>query len=250
MSLLIRRDPDGQIRRYAHLGTGNYNPVTARFYTDISLLTSRPEITLAVQAVFNYLTSESDGELDAYRPLMMAPLTLAQDVLDLIHRETEHAKAGRPAHITAKMNAILDRKTVEALYAASQAGVKIDMIIRGMCSLRPGIKGLSENIRVISIVGRFLEHSRIFDFKNGGEPQIFCGSADWMARNLYERCEVVFPVQDHHLAGRLREEILASYLKDNVKSRELQSNGDYERVEQVGEPFNAQEYLMSLAEHG
>ena len=151
LALLVRRDPDGVIRRYAHLGTGNYNPVTARFYTDVSLLTARPQITEAVQAVFNYLTAEAEGE--AYRPLLVAPLTLAQDLLRLIAREAEHAKAGRPARIVAKMNALLDRATVEAMYAASQAGVEIDLIIRGMCSLRPGVKGLSERIRVRSIVG-------------------------------------------------------------------------------------------------
>ncbi len=247
LSLLIRRDPDGVVRRYAHLGTGNYNPVTARFYTDISLLTSRSEITRAVQAVFNYLTAEPEAEPDAYRPLLVAPLTLAQDLLDLIAREAEHARHGRPAHIVAKMNALLDRKTVEALYTASQAGVEIDLIIRGMCSLRPGVKGLSESIRVRSIVGRFLEHSRIFDFANDGEPQIFCGSADWMARNLYERCEVVFPVLDPTLAIRLRVEILGNYLKDNVKARLLRSDGDYARVQSSGTPFDAQQYLMSSA---
>ena len=247
LSLLVRRDPDGVVRRYAHLGTGNYNPVTARFYTDISLLTSRPEMTKAVQAVFNYLTAESEAEPEAYRPLLVAPLTLAEDVVGLIQREAAHARAGRPAKIVAKVNGLLDRGTVEALYAASKAGVEIDLIVRGMCSLRPGVKGLSERIRVRSIVGRFLEHSRIFDFSNGGQPQIFCGSADWMTRNLHERCEVVFPVQDDALAGRLRDEVLGAYLKDNVKARILQPNGEYLRVKQTGEPFNAQEYLMSLA---
>jgi polyphosphate kinase len=247
LSLLVRRDPDGHVRRYAHLGTGNYNPVTARFYTDISLLTSNPELTTAVQTVFNYLTAEAEADAEAYRPLMVAPLTLAEDVLRLIHREAEHARNGRPSGIVAKMNGLLDRKTVEALYAASQAGVSIDLIVRGMCSLRPGVKGLSENIRVRSIVGEYLEHSRIFDFVNGGEPEIFCGSADWMARNLYERCEVLFPVTDPALTGRLREEILASYLRDNVKARLLQPNGEYHRAKKDGEPFNAQEYLMGVA---
>ncbi len=250
LSLLVRRDPDGVVRRYAHLGTGNYNPVTARFYTDISLLTARLEITHAVQAVFNYLTAEPEAEPDAYRPLLVAPLTLAQDMLHLIAREAEHARRGRPARIIAKMNALLDRKTVEALYAASQAGVEIDLIIRGMCSLRPGVKGLSQSIRVRSVVGRFLEHSRIFDFANGGEPQIFCGSADWMARNLYERCEVVFPVLDPALAERLRDEILASYLKDNVKARLLQPDGDYTPVKSSAAPFDVQQHLMSLATNG
>jgi len=247
LSLLVRRDADGHIRRYAHLGTGNYNPVTSRFYTDISLLTSRPELTKAVQRVFNYLTAESEAEADAYEPLLVAPLTLAPEVLKLIEREADHARAGRPARIIAKMNGLLEEKTVEALYAASQAGVEIELIVRGMCALRPGIKGLSETIQVRSIVGQFLEHSRIFDFANGGEPEIFCGSADWMTRNLYERCEVVFPVQDEKLAKRLRQEILESYLKDNVKARMLTADGKYVRVEAVGKRFSAQEYFMALA---
>jgi len=245
LALLVRRDPDGTIRRYAHLGTGNYNPVTARFYTDISLLTARPQITEAVQAVFNYLTAEAEGE--AYRPLMVAPLTLAEDLLKLIGRETEHAKAGRPASIVAKMNALLDRETVEALYSASQAGVEVDLIIRGMCSLRPGVKGLSERIRVRSIVGRFLEHSRIFSFANGGEDEVYCGSADWMPRNLQERCEVVFPVTQPDLSERLRKEILGAYLADNVKARLLQASGEYVRAAAGGVPFAAQDYLMALA---
>ncbi len=142
---------------------------------------------------------------------------------------------------------LLDRKTVEALYAASQAGVEIDLIVRGMCSLRPGVKGLSETIRVRSIVGQYLEHSRIFQFENGGEPEVFCGSADWMARNLYERCEVVYPVLDDGLKMRVREEILGSYLKDNVKARELGADGVYARVKGTGARFSAQEYLMGLA---
>jgi len=245
LALLVRRDPDGTVRRYAHMGTGNYNPVTARFYTDVSLLTARPHLTEAVQAVFNYLTAEAEGE--AYRPLMVAPLTLAKDLLRLIARETEHAKAGRPAGIVAKMNGLLDRETVEAMYTASQAGVAIDLIIRGMCSLRPGVKGLSENIRVRSVVGRLLEHSRIFSFVNGGENEVFCGSADWMPRNLYERCEVVFPVTQPDLSERLREEILGAYLRDNVKARLLQADGEYVRAPKGETAFSAQDYLMSLA---
>ena len=256
LALLVRRDPDGVVRRYAHLGTGNYNPVTARFYTDISMMTSRPEFTKAVQSVFNYLTAEAEAD---YRPILVAPITMAQSFIDLIHREAEHAKAGKPAAIVAKMNGLLERSTIEALYAASQAGVEIDLIIRGMCSLRPGIKGLSENIRVRSIVGRFLEHSRIFSFANGSHPQIFCGSADWMTRNLFERCEVVFPIEDPALGKRLRNEILAAYLADTHKTRLLQPNGEYLRLTPLGhktdkssdkthDAFSAQEYLMRLAE--
>jgi polyphosphate kinase len=246
LSLLVRRDPDGVVRRYAHLGTGNYNPVTARFYTDISVLTSRPELTEAVQKVFNYLTAETEAE--SYAPLMVAPLTLADHLVLLINREAEHAKAGRPAAIVAKMNGLLDRRTVEALYAASQAGVEVDLIVRGMCSLRPGVKGLSERIRVRSIVGRFLEHSRIFSFVNGGEDEIYCGSADWMPRNLIERCEVLFPVKTPELHTRLRDEILAAYLADNTKARLLQPDGEYVRAPRVGPAFIAQEFLMRVAE--
>jgi polyphosphate kinase len=246
LALLVRRDPDGVVRRYAHLGTGNYNPVTARFYTDISLLTSKPEMTNAVQKVFNYLTAETES--DSYSPLMVAPLTLADRLVALIDREAAHAKAGKPAAIVAKMNGLIDRRTVEALYAASQAGVEIDLIVRGMCSLRPGVKGLSERIRVRSIVGRYLEHSRIFNFANSGKEEVYCGSADWMPRNLVERCEVVFPVTQPDLQRRLREEILAAYLADNTKARLLQPDGEYVRAPRVGEPFSAQDYLMRLAE--
>ncbi len=244
LSLLVRRDPDGQVRRYAHLGTGNYNPVTSRFYTDISLLTAKAEMTHAVQAVFNYLTSNAE---EPYRPLLVAPISLAEDLLALIRRETAHARAGKPAAIVAKMNALLDRLTVEALYEASCAGVKVELIVRGMCSLRPGIKGLSANIRVRSVIGQFLEHSRIFDFANAGSPEIYCGSADWMSRNLYDRCEVVFPVTEAKLATRLREEILGSYLKDSAKVRFLQGDGTYTRPGIGEQKFSAQEHFMTLA---
>ena len=245
LALMVRRDPDGVIRRYAHLGTGNYNSVTARLYTDISLLTARPEITSAIHSVFRYLTAESDVE--SYAPLLVAPLTLAPAILQLIARETAHARAGRPSAIVAKMNALLDRATIEALYEASNAGVEIDLIVRGMCSLRPGVKGLSERIRVRSIVGRFLEHSRIFWFSNGGRPEVFCGSADWMPRNLVERSEAVFPVDDPALSARLRNEILAAYLADNTKARLLQPDGSYVRGPRIGPAFSAQDHLMQLA---
>jgi polyphosphate kinase len=246
LSLLVRRDPDGVLRRYVHLGTGNYNPVTARFYTDISLLTCRPELTAATQKVFDYLTAETESK--SYSPLLVAPLTLWNGVLKLIARETAHAKAGRPAALVAKMNGLLDRRVTEALYPASQAGVEIDLIIRGMCSLRPGVKGVSERIRVRSIVGRFLEHSRIFWFANGGEEEVYCGSADWMPRNLVERCEVVYPVKQPELAKRLRCEILAAYLADNTKARLLQPDGVYVRAPKIGVAFSAQDYLMGLAQ--
>jgi polyphosphate kinase len=242
--LLVRKDPDGVTRSYAHLGTGNYNPVTARFYTDISLLTARPEITDAVLRVFRYLTADWEADESAYRPLNVAPLTLAKDIVALIEREIEHAKNGRPARIIAKVNGLLDANTIEALYKASSAGVEIDMIVRGMCALRPGVRGLSERIRVRSIVGRFLEHSRIFSFANGGKPEAFAGSADWMPRNLYERCEVMFPIMDEAASRRLREEILGTYLKDTAKARFLQPDGNYTRPTGNGTRFNAQEWFM------
>ncbi len=247
LALIARRDPDGVIRSYAHLGTGNYNPVTARFYTDISLLTARPELTAAVQNVFRYLTADWQAEAGAYRPLLVSPVTLAQDTLALIARETAHARAGRPARIIAKMNALLDGGTIDALYTASLAGVEVDLIIRGMCALRPEVPGLSERIRVRSIVGRFLEHSRIFWFENGGQHEVFAGSADWMSRNLYERCEVVFPVTNPFAADRLRHEILEAYLRDNVKARTLDADGCYRRVQRPkaeAKLLSAQEWLM------
>jgi polyphosphate kinase len=251
LALLVRRDPDGVIRRYAHLGTGNYNPNTARFYTDISLLTSDPAITAGVHSVFNYLTAHSES--DDYAPLLVAPLTLAENFIRLIARETEHAKAGRPARIIAKMNSLLEQSVIEALYAASRAGVQIDLIVRGICALRPDLKGISENIRVRSIVGRFLEHSRIFYFSNGGDEEIYCGSADWMPRNLFERCEVVFPMKDAQLRARLRNEILAAYLADTLKTRILRGDGKYFRLRETATgkslpTFNAQEFFMKVAE--
>ncbi len=247
LSLMVRRDPDGHIRSYAHLGTGNYNPVTARFYTDISLLTARPELTEAVQRVFRYLTADWTTGPETYRPLQVAPVTLAKDILCQIARETAHAKAGKPARIIAKMNALLDRATIEALYTASQAGVEVDLIVRGMCALRPGVPGLSERIRVRSIIGRFLEHTRIFWFANDGNEEVWAGSADWMPRNLYERCEVVFPITDTDFIRRLRDEILDAYLRDNCKARILQPNGVYLRAPRATPSFSAQAWLMDRA---
>ncbi len=249
LAMLVRRDEDGVTRRYCHLGTGNYNPVTARFYTDLSLLTSDPQITERVHMVFNYLTAHA--EVDDYRPLLVAPLTMAESFLGLIRREAEHARAGRPAHIVAKMNALLEPSVIEALYAASQAGVEIDLIVRGLSILRPGVKGLSERIRVRSIVGRFLEHSRIFHFANGGHDEIYVGSADWMPRNLFERCEVAFPVRDPAAKARIHDEILPALMADTAKARMQQSDGKYVRATALykGAPaFNSQEFLMKLAE--
>ena len=249
LAMLVRRDEDGVTRRYCHLGTGNYNPVTARFYTDLSLLTSDPQITERVHMVFNYLTAHA--EIDDYRPLLVAPLTMAESFLGLIRREQEHAEAGRVAHIVAKMNALLEPSVIEALYKASQAGVEVDLIVRGLSILRPGVKGLSERIRVRSIVGRFLEHSRIFHFANGGNDEIYLGSADWMPRNLFERCEVVFPVRDPVARARIHDEILPAYLADTVKARLQQADGCYLRAGKLvkdGAAFASQEFLMQLAE--
>lgn len=249
LAMLVRHDEDGVTRRYCHLGTGNYNPETARFYTDLSLLTSDPQIGERVHMVFNYLTAHA--ELDDYSPLLVAPLTMAESFLRLIRREQEHAQAGRPAHIVAKMNALLEPSIIQALYQASQAGVEIDLIVRGLCILRPGVKGLSDRIRVRSIVGRFLEHSRIFHFANGGNDEIYLGSADWMPRNLLERCEVVYPVRDPAAVARIHGEILPAYLADTVKARIQQPDGSYMRASKVskdGPAFSAQDFLIQLAE--
>jgi len=255
LSLLVRRDPDGVTRRYAHMGTGNYNAATARIYTDLSLLTADPEITSAVHDVFSFLTAYA--EHPNYEPLLVSPLDLAERCLALIDREAEHARHGRAAHIVAKMNALLDKNIITALYRASQAGVEIDLIVRGMCALRPGVRGVSDRIRVRSIVGRFLEHSRIFYFANGGEEEVYLGSADWMPRNLYERVEVIFPLRDALFRERVRHEILATYLVDNCKARVLQKSGNYLHTWQAegkrkppagAAAFNAQEFLIGLAE--
>lgn len=250
LALLVRRDPEGVIRQYAHLGTGNYNVETASFYTDLSLLTANPTLTNAVHNVFNYLTAHSES--DEYAPLLVAPLNLAEGFAQRIHREAKHAAEGKPAHIIAKMNSLLEQGVIDALYAASKAGVSIDLIVRGICALRPGVKGLSENIRVRSIVGRFLEHSRIFYFLNGGDDEIYAGSADWMPRNLFERCEVVFPVLDPQLRQRIRDEILAAYLADTAECRFLLPSGEYVRTKdqpgRTGPLFHAQEFLIRLAE--
>ena len=256
LSLLVRRDPDGVTRSYAHIGTGNYKAATARMYTDLSLLTADPEVTGAVHEVFSFLTAYAEHE--NYDPLVVAPLDLAEKSIALIEREAEHARQGRPARIIAKMNALLDKKMILALYAASQAGVDIELIVRGICALRPGIRGVSDRIRVRSLVGRFLEHSRIYYFANGGQEEIYMGSADWMPRNLYERVEVLVPIRDPMLRERAMHEILECYLADNLKTRVLLRDGTYERIWRTGKrpakpptgsaAFNAQEFLICLAE--
>ena len=248
LALILRHDPDGKIRHYAHLGTGNYNPSTARFYTDLSLLTSDPAITSAVHDVFNYLTAYA--EQPHYRPLLVAPRDMAKTCISLIDREARHARRGRPARMIVKVNALVDPPVIRALYRASQAGVEIDLIVRGQCALVPGVRGLSSRIRVRSVVGRFLEHSRIFYFENGGEPEIYLGSADWMPRNLYERVEVLFPLKDPQLRDRVVSEILAAYLSDTRKARFLGPDGSYSRARTTrrGSAFSAQEHLMKIAE--
>jgi polyphosphate kinase len=258
LSLLVRRDPDGIPRSYAHIGTGNYNAATARIYTDLSLFTANPEITRAVHDVFSFLTAYAENQ--SYEPLLVAPLDLAEKCIALIEREADHARRGDPARIIAKMNALLDKNIVQALYRASQAGVEIDLIVRGICALRPGVRGVSENIRVRSIVGRFLEHSRIYYFANGGDEEIYIGSADWMPRNLYERVEVLVPLRDEMLRQRVRHEILDAYLADNRKARILLKDETYirawqpmqgkrnRRIPTGAAAFSAQEFLMSVAE--
>ncbi len=248
LTLIARKDPDGVMRRYVHLGTGNYNPATAAFYTDLSLLTANPEMAFAVHNVFNFLTAYS--EQPNYNPLLVAPVDLAERLANLIAREADHARAGKPARIMVKLNSLLDKDVVQELYRASQAGVQIDLIVRGICSLNPGIRGISDHIRVRSIVGRFLEHSRICYFQNGGEEEIYVGSADWMPRNLHERVEVVFPLRDPLLRDRVKNEMLAAYLADNVKARILQRGGSYIRESASGKvaPFNSQEFLIDVAE--
>jgi len=254
LALIARRESDGQIRRYAHLGTGNYNPSTARYYTDLSLLTSDAHITHAVHHVFNYLTAYS--ERPNYEPLFVAPLNLGKSCLKLIERETAHAKAGRPAFIFAKVNALLDEKTIQALYRASQAGVQIELVVRGACALRPGVRGISNRIRVRSVVGRFLEHSRIFVFGNGGKTELYLGSADWMHRNIYERVEVMFHIRDVELCKQVFGQVIEPYLADTEKTRILLADGRYVRAGEAGSAlhsrngfrFNAQEFLIGFAE--
>jgi polyphosphate kinase len=254
LALLVRRDPDGKLRRYAHLGTGNYNPLTARFYTDLSLLTRDIKITQAVHQVFNYLTAYS--ERSHFGPLSVAPLNLGRNCVSLIDREAAHARAGRRTFIIAKVNSLLDTKIIQALYRASQAGVQIELIVRGACALRPGVRGISSRIRVRSIVGRFLEHSRIFVFGNGGQPEVYLGSADWMPRNLYERVEVMFRLKDPELCRKVCGMILAPYLADTEKTRFLQADGGYTRSlrntnsrhSAGGHRFNAQEFLIRAVE--
>lgn len=227
-SLVVRRE-EGGIRRYVHLATGNYNPITARIYTDIGLFTAKPDWGDDVSELFNMLTGYSHGY--QWKKLLVAPLELRESMLDHIDAERENARAGRPARIIAKSNSLSEPTIIDALYRASQDGVQVDLMIRGICSLRPGIPDVSENIRVTSVVDRFLEHSRIFYFENDGDPLVFLGSADWMPRNFYRRIEIAFPVEDAMLRRRIVGQILTRSLADNVKARELQPDGTWNRVE-------------------
>jgi polyphosphate kinase len=247
LALVLRQDPDGKIRRYAHLGTGNYNPSTARIYSDFSLLTSDPAITAAAHDVFNFLTAYADKP--HYKPLLVAPKDMAKTIIAQIDREARHAKRGRPSRIIAKCNAVVDPPVIRALYRASQAGVEIDLIVRGQCVLVPGLRGISSRIRVRSIVGRFLEHSRIYYFENGGSPEVYLGSADWMPRNLYERVEVLYPLKDEELRQRICNEILPAYLGDNQKARVLGADGEYTAVRPArgAKRLSVQEHLMQIA---
>jgi len=232
LCLIVRKEPDG-IRRYAHIGTGNYNAATSRVYTDLGLVTARPGIVEDVTNVFNYLTGYS-SQTD-YDALVVAPVSLRRRMAAMIDREAQHAAEGRPARIIVKLNGLTDNEMIQRLYRASQAGVRIDMLVRGICCLRSGLPGASETIRVTSIVDRFLEHSRIFYFENGGDSEIFLASADWMPRNFFRRIEVMFPIEDPRLKARIVETILPVLLTDNVKARVQRPDGSYQRVARSAE---------------
>ncbi len=246
VALVVRREEDG-IRRYVHLATGNYNPQTARVYTDLGFFTSNPEFCDDASALFNYLTGYC--ELPQWRKLIVAPSRMQAFMIEKLNQEAANQQAGKPARVIAKINGLLEPAIVQALYRASQAGVKIDLICRGICALRPQVPGISDNIHVYSIVDRFLEHSRIFYFQSAGDPQVYIGSADWMDRNLSRRVEVVFPVEAPELKKRLIDEVLALGLADNLKSRELLPDGSYRRVVRAPEQpiLRSQEKFLESA---
>lgn len=241
LALVVRKEMDG-LRRYVHLGTGNYNPDTARIYTDISYFTCKEEIASDASEVFNFLTGYSSKE--EFKKLTVAPLNLRTRITDMIQREMAHARSGKPAHIMMKMNALTDTKMIETLYEASNAGVNIDLIVRGICCLRPGVKGVSENIRVKSIVGRFLEHSRVFFFANNGHPELYCSSADLMGRNLDRRVELMFPIEDPSWAEMIKRETLDEAWRDTIGTRMLDANAAYTRPAPAEAPFELQAHLM------
>ncbi|NQD36078.1 polyphosphate kinase 1 [Permianibacter sp. IMCC34836] len=227
MTLVVRREKR-KLRRYVHLGTGNYHAANAKLYTDVSLLTAEPDLCEDVHKVFQQLTGM--GKTLEMKRILQAPFTLQSELLKLIEREADHARAGKPAKILAKMNSLTESSMIRALYAASQAGVKIELIVRGVCCLKPGVPGVSDNIRVRSIIGRFLEHSRVYWFRNGHHEQIYASSADWMDRNLHHRVEVCFPILDKALARRLKHETLVNYLQDNSQAWLLQHDGSYRKA--------------------
>jgi polyphosphate kinase len=241
---LVVRNEEGSLKRYVHIASGNYNPTTSCTYTDVGLFTADEEIGADATELFNYLTGCS--RQTEYRKLLVAPVNLREKTTALIDREIAHSQAGKPAHIVAKVNRLADKQIIEKLYEASAAGVKIDLIVRGICMLRPGVAGLSENITVRNIVGRFLEHSRAFFFANGGNDEVYIGSADWMSRNLQHRIEVLVPVLDPALRNYLKDDLLFAYLRDNVKAKELQPDGSYAEVQRgPGEKsFSAQDYFI------
>src|SRR5688500_12725146 len=243
LTLVVRREGDS-LTRYAHIAAGNYNPTTSCTYTDVGLFTADEQIGADATELFNYLTGCS--RQTEYRRLFVAPVTLRSQINALIDREIENQKAGRPARIVAKFNRLADKQMIMKFYEAAQAGVKIDLIIRGICMLRPGVPGLSESITVRSVVGRFLEHSRIFYFENGGQEELYIGSADLMARNLKHRIEVLAPVRDRQIKSYLKEVVLAAYLRDNTKARELQANGTYRHIPipPGGERFDSQAFFV------
>ncbi|MFW6359845.1 MAG: polyphosphate kinase 1 [Chroococcales cyanobacterium] len=245
ITLVVRRE-NQHIRRYVHIGTGNYNPKTAKFYTDLGLLSCREELGADLTDLFNFLTGYSRQR--SYRHLLVAPVNLRDRMTTLIRREIENARNGKVGRIVAKMNSLVDPKIIATLYEASQAGVKIDLIVRGICCLRPGVEGISDNIRVISIIGRFLEHSRIYYFDNDGNEELYIGSADWMPRNLDRRIEAITPIDEPDIAKDL-EEILGVMLADNRKAWELQSDGSYSKRKppEHGKAQSAQEILMEMA---
>ena len=244
LTLVVRREGDS-LKRYMHIASGNYNPTTSCTYTDVGLFTADDAIGADATELFNYLTGCS-RQME-YRKLFIAPVNLREKMSALIDREIEHQRAGRPSHIVAKINRLADNQIIEKLYEASAAGVKIDLIVRGICMLRPGVPGLSENITVRNIIGRFLEHSRVFYFANGGEPDVYIGSPDWMARNLKHRIEVVTPISDPAMKTYLKDVVLETYLRDNVRARELQIDGSYARIPRAAgeEPFDCQEFFIN-----
>lgn len=243
VTMIVRKEGEG-IQRYLHLSTGNYNAVTSRFYEDIGLFTCDEAMGADATDLFNYLTGYSTKQ--DYQKLLVAPVNLRQKLEALTRREIEHARAGKKARLIFKMNSLVDIEMIQILYEASQAGVQVDLLVRGMCCLRPGIKGVSENIRVISVVGRYLEHSRVYYFQNDGNDEIYIGSADLMPRNLNHRVEVVFPIENKNHIRHLRDKVLEMYFKDNVRARILETNGSYKREIPKSEDkiFDIQAHLM------